>query len=269
MTLYDTDGNAIIVGENRVDVDVKTVKRNDEDLVGQFLNVARSYLGQTSITYKDGDTVFYKDTATNGIDCSTYVGLCLMGYAFEDTPYYTGNYHSVDSWVENAVYNWAINVLGYKCSRFIDGHNPDEKVRLACQMARWMIERGQSVPMDNGFRDVMPGDIVWWGRKTSDGEWYRPDWYLHINHIGIVLTRETPPDTYVSGGVTYTWDKEKYPFKHQIIEVTALTPPPCVANYWLERGQEDPTKVDINNVNTVVAICRPDFGALRAEQASS
>ena len=41
-----------------------------------------------------------------------------------------------------------------------------------------------------------------------------------------------------------------------------LTPPPCVMRYWLERGQEDPTKVDVNNANTVVAVCRPDLGAL-------
>lgn len=259
MAVYDISGNALSLGMENV----VTVKKNNEVLVDDFLTVARSYLNQTSITYKDGDTVFYKDTATNGIDCSTYVGLCLMGYAFEDTPYYTGDYHSIDSWVENSAHNWALNVLGYKCSRFIDGHNPDERVRLACQMARWMIERGQSVPMDNGFRDVMPGDIVWWGhKKTGTDEWVRPDWYLHINHIGIVLSKENAPDTFVSGGVTYNWDKTKYPFKHQIIEVTALTPPPCVANYWLERGQEDTTNIYQNNVNTIVAICRPDLGAL-------
>lgn len=258
MPIYDISGNELVqAGDNGI-----TTKRNNAALVEEFLTVARSYLGKTSITYSDGNTVFYTGSSTNGIDCSTYVGLCLMGYAFEDTPYYTGQYHSVDSWVENSAHNWAVNPLRYKGSRYIDGHNPDEKVRLACQMARWMIERGQSVPFGNGFRDVEPGDIVWWGRKTSGGDWYKPDWYLHINHIGIVLSKESAPDAYTEGGVTYTWDKDKYPYKHQIIEVTALTPPPCVMRYWLERGQEDPTKVDVNNANTVVAVCRPDLGAL-------
>lgn len=260
MAIYDISGNVLTSEKEQI-----TLKKNSEALVDQFLTVARSYLTQTSITYKDGDTVFYKDTQTNGIDCSTYVGLCLMGYAFEDTPYYTGQYHSVGSWVENDDFNWTLPVINYHTSRFIDGHNPDERVRLASQMARWMIERGWSVPMTDGFRDVMPGDIVWWGRKNQDGSWYRPEWYKHINHIGIILSKEDAPNTYTTGGQTYNWDKDKYPYKHMIIEVTALTPPPCVANYWLERGQEDPTNVYQNNVNTVVAICRPDLGALRAE----
>lgn len=264
MPIYDISGNEIVGEESPI----VTLKRNDEALVTEFLTVAQSYLNQTDITYKDGDTVFYTSQATNGIDCSTYVGLCLMGYAYEDSPYYTHQYKAVDAWIENTAHNWAINTMMYQVSRYIDGSNPSERLRLACQFARWMIERNQSVPIDNGFRDVEPGDIVWWGRKVSGtDEWYRPDWYLHINHIGIVLTKEDAPDTYTykdGNNVTQTgtWDKTKYPFKHQIIEVTALTPPPCVANYWLERGQEDPTNVYTNNVNTIVAICRPDLGAL-------
>lgn len=261
MPVYDISGNEIVS-----DVEIPptiTAKRNDDNLVTEFLTTARSYLGKTDLEYKDGDTIFYKTTATNGIDCSTFVGLCLMGYAYEDSPYYTHQYKQFDAWEANT--DWAVATMRYKISRYIDGHNPDERLRLACQFARWMQERSQSVPMTNGFQDVMPGDVVFWGhRLSSTGEWMHPDWYLHINHIGIILTREPAPDTYVVGGTTYTWDKVKYPFKHQIIEVTAVTPP-CITSHWLEEGQEDPNKIYVNNVNTVVAICRPDLGALQAE----
>ena len=258
MPIYDVSGNLVL----SANTGMLTVKKNNKEYVDEFLAVARSYLGQTSIEYNDGNTIFYKETSTNGIDCSTFVGLCLMGYAFEDSPYYTHQYKAFDSWVENSEYDWSVATMRYQISRYIDGHNPDERLRLACQFARWMDERGQSVPMTNGFRDVMPGDIVFWGhRRQSTGEWVHPDWYLHINHIGIVLSKEPAPNTFEVNGVTYNWNKLKYPFKHTIIEVTAVTPP-CINTNWLEMGQEDATKIYANNVNTVVAICRPDLGAL-------
>lgn len=269
MAVYDIAGNRI-----SADTDVQTVKRNDESLVEEFLAVAQSYLNQTSIVYSDGGTIFYQETVTNGIDCSTFVGLCLMGYPFNKSPYYTRKFKKFDEWEANTEdYNWPVATMRYTVSRFTDGHNPDERLRLACQFARWMTDRGQLVPMKDGFRDVEPGDVVFWGHKqASTGDWIHPDWYLHINHIGIVLTKEPAPDTYeyTSGGSTITanWDKIKYPFKHQIIEVTAVTPP-CINTHWLEEGQEDVNKIYVNNVNTVVAICRPDLGSLKIQEASN
>lgn len=261
MSIYDVHGNKIIEDATAGVM----LKRNDTELVSQFLAVARSYLNHSEIEYEDGNTVFYNTGATNGIDCSTFVGLCLMGYTFEESPYYTHQYKQFDAWEANT--DWAVATMRYTASRYIDGHNPDERLRLACQFAKWMTDRGQLVPMKDGFRDVMPGDIVFWGHKSSStGEWIHPDWYLHINHIGIILSKELAPDTYeyeTAGGnvVTANWDKIKYPFKHQIIEVTAVTPP-CINTHWLEEGQESTTKIYANNVNTVVAICRPDLGAL-------
>lgn len=265
MAVYDINGT-IISADTSPQARI-TAKRNDDALVSEFLTVARSYLNHTEIEYKDGDTIFYRTTATNGIDCSTYVGLCLSGYAYEDSPYYTNQYKQYDAWEANPQYKWAVATMRYTISRFTDGHNPDERLRLACQFARWMSERGQEVSMKDGFRDVMPGDIVFWGhRRASTGEWVHPDWFLHINHIGIVLSKELAPETYQytdSGGnvITANWDKVRFPFKHTIIEVTAETPP-CIMTNWLEKGQEDTTKIYANNCNTVVMICRPDLGAL-------
>lgn len=265
MALYDVNGNEITfesTGGNLI-----TVKKNNTVLVNDFLSVAQTYLNQNSLVYRDGDTIMYKSTATNGIDCSTYAWLCLMGYDFQSTPYYTELYKSPDSWVANVSnHKWAINARNYKISRYEDGSEPNEVVHLACQFARWMEERNQVVPLTNGFIDVLPGDVIFWARKDIDtGEWMHPTWYKKINHIGFVLSKEDAPNTYIDGnGNTQTWDKTKYPYKHTIIDVRVETPP-CQTLHWLEEGQEDPTNVYKNNVNTVVMVCRPDFGALQSD----
>jgi hypothetical protein len=247
--------------------------RNNTNYVNQFLAVAQSYLRQDSITYDDGNTIFYRSTATNGIDCSTFVNLCLLGYSFAQSPYSTGNYISPSAWVPNPDYEWAINPLSYSVSKMLDGSGDGEPAKRACQLGRWMYDRGWSVSTANGFEDVRPGDIVFWGRKLKDtGAWSRPDWWRHINHVGIILSREAAPDTYeyttTEDGETAThtanWDKAKYPYKHTIIEVVSADPAPCINSRWLEKGQEDPTNVYGNNVNTIVLIARPDLGALAA-----
>lgn len=262
MNVYDIYGNLVDFGGSAL-----TVKRNSDALVTEFLAVAQTYLNQTDITYKDGDTIFYKSTATNGIDCSTFVGLCLMGLEYQMTPYYTHQYTNPNNLVINPNYNWAIRPMSYQISRYIDGSNPTENVRLACQLGRWMESRGQKVPLTNGFADVRAGDIVFWGKKVSGtDEWSHPTWWEHINHVGIILSKEDAPNTYIDGnGNTQTWDKSKYPYKHTIIDVGNTTPT-CRTTHWLEEGQEDPTNVYVNNVNTVVMICRPDLGALQASE---
>lgn len=263
MIAYDINGTPVTFGEGNGEI---TVKRNDPNMVNDFLNVAKTYLGKTSIQYKDGDTIFYTNQSTNGIDCSTYAGLCLMGYTFEQTPYSTGVFVNPDTWVGNDEKIWSLSTLKYKVSRFIDGSNPDEKIHLACQFARWMSDRNQVVPLGNGFRDVMPGDVVFWAAKDkTTKDWLHPTWYRHISHIGFVLSKEDAPDTFVVDGTTYTWDKTKYPFKHVIIEVYdgGAGVAPCQTNRYLEIRQEDPTNVYYSNVNTIAMIGRPDFGALR------
>lgn len=261
MAFYDFYGNVISFGGTQLNV-----KKNNPAYVAEFLAVARSYLGKTDIEYDDGNTIFYKSTETHGIDCSTFVGLCMMGLAYEDTPYYTGNYVNPDNLEANANYDWALPVIKYKVLRYIDGYEPQEMAyaKTGGRQARWMVERGLSVPMTNGFRDVEPGDIVCWGRKRAGtDEWLNPNTYLHMNHIAIINTKEAAPNTYTDiNGNTQTWDKSKYPFKHTVIEVTAVTPSPCINTLILENGMENPLDVWHNNVNTVVAILRPDMGAL-------
>lgn len=261
MAIYDVNGNEISTASEQ---STQTVKKNNDALVADFLTVAQTYLNQTSIEYKDGNTILYKSTATNGIDCSTYVNLCLMGYTFSETPYTTHQYKDPTAWVANtSSHEWAINPLQYKISRYADGSEPNEMVRLACQLGKWMYSRNQVVPMGNGFIDVLAGDVVFWARKDQvTDQWLHPTWWKKISHVGLILSKENAPNTYVDGsGVTRNWDKTKYPYKHTILDVRNETPP-CQTNHWLEEGQEDSTNLYTNNVNTVCLICRPDFGAM-------
>ena len=259
--LYDFNGKILVNPEIQVES-----KKNNPNIVEQFLNVARSYLGQTDIEYKDGDTIIWTNNATNGIDCSTFVSLVLMGWNYEQTPYYTHRYINRDSWQNNSDYNWSSATIQYKLSRFIDGHDNSERMRLACQLGAWMEQKGTKVSLDNGFRDVQPGDIVFWAYKSrSTGTWTRPTWYRHITHVGIVLSKEAAPDTYeyTYNGVVHSgaWDKEKYPFKHTIIEATTTTPPVTIHRY-LEFKQDDATAIYDANVNTISMVCRYDLGSL-------
>jgi len=257
--IYDIDGNVITNTSQAM-----TFRRNNLSLVTEFLTVAQTYLGKTDIEYKDGNTPIYVTTQTNGIDCSTYVMFCMLGIPYSMSPYATGVYGGPSALSANtADYDWAMNPMKYTTSRYIDGHDSSEMVRLACQFGHWMFDRGQEVSVNDGFADVRPGDIVFWGHKVQEtGEWLRSTWWRHINHVGIVLSKEDAPNTYVDGnGVTQTWDKEKYPYKHTIIDVGNTTPT-CRTTHWLEEGQEDATNVYANNVNTIQLICRPDIGGL-------
>lgn len=271
MAVYNINGEPISAEGNAL-----TVKRNDLSMVDDFLSVARSYLGKTGMNYSDGNTIFYTDQPTTGIDCSTYAMLCLMGYSYEESPYYTHQYKSPNEWEANASHIWGISPIQYKISRYIDGTNPTERIHLGCQIARWMTERNQVVSLGNGFRDVMPGDVVFWAiKRRVSNEWWNPTWFLHISHIGFVLSKEPAPETYqytdtqTGEVVTANWDKSKYPFKHTIIEVYQEQEggSPCQNNRWLELRQEDPTNVYGNNVNTIAMIGRPDLGALKLNQS--
>lgn len=262
MSVYDINGRAIVVDGGAGDQSKITVKRNSETLVSSLLSVAQTYLNKTSISYEQTTIL---DTASSNyyIDCSTYVILCLMGYPFEQTPYYTGRFIPPGTWVANSAYKWAIDVNNYKISGYTDGRDPNKRVRTASQIANWMQSRNQVVPLTNGFRDVLPGDVVFYGaHKSSTGDWNQPDRFLHINHVAFIYSVEAAPDTYVDGnGVTRNWDKDKYPYKHTIIDVGVSTPT-CRTTHWLEEGQEDPSNIYANNVNTIAIICRPDLGAM-------
>ena len=216
---YDIYGNEFSEGGSSGDGTQGryTVKRNNRELVRQMLAVGESYIGSGldygQVTVFDRDNIIY-DT----IDCSTFVALALMGISFEDSPYTTRVPIARGAWDANPDYTWAIPLIQYKKSTYADGHASDQLIRNAAAIGRFYYDRNCVVPMTNGFRDVEPGDIVFYARKLENGDWMMPDRWMHINHIEIIATKEPAPDTYVDGeGVTRNWDKARFPYKHGIM----------------------------------------------------
>lgn len=251
-------GTGTLVGGRELYIGENTVSG-----AAELLAVAASYLNQNSIAYDDGQTPIYYTTATTGIDCSTFVILCLLGLSYADSPYSTGNYGPWKQALNIEDYDWATNPLLYTISRYTDDTNPDEMVRLACQVGRWLNGRCKVVPLTEDFSGAQPGDVVFYAYKSRTTEdWRNPTYWMHISHVAIVYSVEDAPDNYsytVDGEtVTIPWDKSRFPLKHTVIEATARTPP-CTTARYLEIDQEDQTNVYRANCNTVCLILRPNF----------
>lgn len=271
MSTYHYDGTEWTSGGGGTVDDTQgryTVKRNNLVNVQQMLDVGRTYLGK-GLTYGQV-TVFDRDNIVyQAIDCSAFTMLTVMGIPYNDSPYYTNVPIARSAWQNNANYPWTINLAMYKKSTYADGHAADTLIRNAAAIGHFYYDRNAVVPMTNGFRDVEPGDIVFYAYKNSSGNWYMSDRWMHIAHIEIIATKEAAPDTYVGAdGVTYTWDKTKYPYKHGIIGVRTSTPTAVTTAPFLENGHaEDPADMTHADVRTACLIVRPDLGALAGEAA--
>lgn len=240
--------------------------------------VTPTFLYDTANTPLTGKYDPGSEEFAGAIDCSTYVGLILRGIPFEKSPYAhllpgaqagdddaadadtgadnnNGDDNATDtdasgagakfdpaSLVANvADFSWAINPFEWKLPQVIGG--APKPIRTASQLAQWMYERGMSVPLDETFSNLMPGDIVYWAKKKSNGDWVQPNRYKHISHVAICCGRyDAPKDD-------PNWDNwpAKYPYRHTTLEVTTISP------YVLNRTLE------VRSPGSVVMICRPDL----------
>ena len=89
MPIYDINGNPIVIGGG----EGITIKRNNAEMVKQFLDVARSYLNQSGMTYQDAQTIFDSASNIHGVDCRITRNLRLersvgrSGEMIDDTLY--------------------------------------------------------------------------------------------------------------------------------------------------------------------------------------
>lgn len=234
-------------------------KRNNQSLINEFIDVAKSYLNQ-NLTY-GYNTILQTSSETNEIDCSTFVGLCLRGWKYQDTSYFTQDYVSPNSWVAFPDYKWSVNPYDYTEPTNNEFPNTTlqtyTKVRTASQLAQWMVERGCTVPKDEHLANIEPGDIIFYARRdSSTGKYVEEERYMNINHCAICISKDRATGS-------ESWDIEKYPYEHQIIDSRTRQGSIGIEN--LEDGMNDPTAIYANNINTIVLICRPDLGAVKDE----
>lgn len=252
------------VGES---IQTFTTKRNNPTLVQNFINIAESYYTHRNDKTGDDYDMEYGVTGcltttnyTRQIDCSTFVGLVLRGWGYEDTQYYTKE--SDTTYPANPDVPWSVNPFDYSNVRdLIDSEtglpNAEEsEVRTASQLAQWMISQGQRVPMDDRFANLEVGDIIFYANKTGVNP-AQPNRFGLISHVAIVCAkRATTADD--------DWSSALYPYTHTLIEVTSQTP--CVQKRYVETGWDDRT----TGTNTqsglldIAYVCRPDLGALAA-----
>jgi len=250
-----------------------TTKRNNQEKVTEFLNIAKTYLptgnsylpeghsGQNTLGYGYGTilssaTPLQTVTDKWDIDCSTFVGLALRGYTYEETSYPTQNWVDPSTWVANPNVEWAINPFDWIYPVNADWVMEAEEdraynnVRTAAAMCQWMVERGWEVPIDPKLANLEPGDIIFYSRHNSaDNDYVDPERYKLINHVAICMTKEAPPSS--------NWDAEKYPYRHRLIDVRTRSG--ACGTDVVETAWNDPTAIYSNNVNTIACICRPDF----------
>lgn len=233
------------------------------------------FLYDTSHTPLGGNYNPSDSTYAGAIDCSTYIGLVLRGIPVEKSPFshlldstindednnLEGNDTGIDIGNDEVNpeptldpklirenkndYSWAINPFEWKVS--VEAGGTPTPIRTSSQIAQWMFERGMSIPLDETFSNLEPGDIIFWAKKDSNGNYKQPNRYKHISHLAICVGK-------YDHDADDTTFPEKYPYKHTMLEATTI--PPYILNRTLEKISPD----------EVVMICRPDLGGLTTEQ---
>ncbi|MBO5970706.1 MAG: hypothetical protein J6S14_19710 [Clostridia bacterium] len=288
LPLWDEKSNGMSVGPY-------TTARSNPEKVAEIVAVANTYWNNRN-EYLNGNrvmvygqtTILDQDTYTNNIDCSTFVGLCIRGIPFNDTPYHTGEDRSKDSYKANPAYDWSIDPF-----EFTLADEPGVRIRSVSRIAKWMYDQRRMVVIDKKLVNVEAGDIVCYSRLDSDGGYLNPHRFMAMTHTGLVISKRAvsiydSTKTYAVGdcvqysGALYecktavstaeawtashwtklydTWDINSVPYCHIVMESTTTTP--TIHTHVLERNWEDPTVVNVNNIHTLTAVCRPDLGSL-------
>lgn len=215
------------------------VKKNSQNLTAEFLAVAESYYTNRASLRYGNNTFLDAEVINNSIDCSAFVGLCMRGLSFDETPLspnWTEGAKSPLYWTENTKFSWSWNPYNYTVLSGATSYN--NLCRKASQFGKLMLEQGQRIIVDEKFANIEPGDIVFYSKK-ADGEWVEPSKFMHISHVAICCDKT---NTSINN----------YPYTHTMIEAAGRNTN-AIGKFTLE-----------NDVNTefISLVCRPDLGSL-------
>ena len=112
------------------------------------------------------------------MDCSTLVGLCLRGYTYENGPY--ANKTQFDAFrtdrnQTNPSVSWAFTV-------------PREAANIGkyCYNNNWIVPLSTIGNPSNNYAGLKKGDIIFWAKKDTNGNYKEPDRFMKISHVAIV-----------------------------------------------------------------------------------
>lgn len=180
------------------------------------------------LEYNHDGTVAHSPWA---IDCSSYIGLVLRGIPFNKSPYkdlrddLTPSSDSDDGSDDTAedpeekrvsdgpdspekkpISSTAYNYIPANAARYGWATNPSDTMipkdvggdrspaRNAGQLGQMMEEAGMAIPILPGFPNLQPGDIIFWAKKDSKGNYVKPERYRQISHVAMVCSVKDPPD---------------------------------------------------------------------------
>ena len=274
---------------NLINSEKFALKENSPACIKQMLTIANSYVGQKDSS--DNYVLHYGNRTPlqnnydddNSIDCSTYIGFVLRGISYDDSPYGltndTPNYdddngestdnesgndsnYNYKQWTANSKYVWSIDPSNYDLPLEYDltadvPVTTDPMyfvVRRASQLAQMFAEQGREVALDDHLNNLEVGDLVFWSRRKSNGNWLQPYRYRHIGHVALIIKKEPAP-------VNASWDTAKHPWQHTYIEVINAPAGQDVLHTNILELEGDETT---NNVSTFSCAMRPDLGATMA-----
>ena len=230
----------------------------------EMVAVARSYYEKDAehynatkvhlFGYDQGSTCFdsgFGTTEGNHLDCSAFIGLVLRGVPDEKSPYPLPFADRARWDTEGALvssdYSWAVDPYEWE----FPGDSGKSNIRTASAICQWMMSRGCSVDFKGDFSNVEPGDIVFYASR-KDGDWAKPDRFMHISHVAICATKEESSE--LAG----------YPFKHQIYDSAIIGDTPAASgmpytfDYTVASGNIVSNRyLENTNTGSVIAVCRP------------
>ena len=112
------------------------------------------------------------------IDCSTLVGMALRGYTYENGPYANKsqfNAFRTNKNQTNPSVSWAFAVP-----------RTAAEIGEYCYNKKWIVPLNSIGNSSNNFAGLKKGDLIFWAKKDSNGNYKEPDRFMKISHVPIV-----------------------------------------------------------------------------------
>ena len=141
-------------------------------------NTPLSAYCESSMSSENSFWVSIKGRHYKAMDCSTLVGLCLRGYTYENGPY--ANKTQFDAFrtdrnQTNPSVSWAFTV-------------PREAANIGkyCYDNNWIVPLSTIGNSSNNYAGLKKGDLIFWAKKDTNGNYKEPDRFMKISHVAIV-----------------------------------------------------------------------------------
>lgn len=148
------------------------------------------------------NSMWVKVTNSNGtstrhykaIDCSTFVGLCLRGYSYSESPYASEtlfNSFRQDRTQKNTSVSWSIaptNEDG-SCAREASNiakyfYNLGKGIVYLKNPDTGVVEKGSIGSSEDDYSNIKKGDLIFYAKK-KDGNWKQPNRFMYISHVAL------------------------------------------------------------------------------------